>query len=63
MVVWAPALPAFVLLYLAVLAIVGLATVRAAWPVRLVFPLAVTTMHLGYGIGSWVAILQGRWRS
>jgi succinoglycan biosynthesis protein ExoA len=59
---WPPALLGLVLLYVAILALVGLATVRAAWPVRLVFPLAVATMHLGYGVGSWGAILQGRWR-
>ena len=32
------------------------------WRSRLLFPLAVAAMHLGYGIGTWQALLQGRWR-
>ncbi len=31
-------------------------------PIRLLMPAALAAMHLGYGIGSWVAILGGRWR-
>jgi cellulose synthase/poly-beta-1,6-N-acetylglucosamine synthase-like glycosyltransferase len=60
---WPPALPLAVVLYLVALAIIGLLTARAPLPSRFVFPLAVATMHLGYGIGSWQAILQGRWKA
>jgi succinoglycan biosynthesis protein ExoA len=62
-VLWPPALPIVVVLYLVVLGIVGLLTARAPLPSRFVFPFAVATMHLGYGLGSWQAILQGRWRA
>lgn len=61
-VAWSPALPVLVVLYFAVLAVAGLATVQAGWQARLLFPFAVATMHLGYGLGSWRAVLQGRWR-
>jgi glycosyltransferase involved in cell wall biosynthesis len=60
---WPPALPVLLVLYLAVLALVGLATVKVGVASRLLFPPAVATMHLGYGIGTWHAILQGRWRA
>jgi len=63
LVVWPLALPVLLGLYLAVLALVGLATVKYALPTRLLFPLAVATMHLGYGVGTWHAVLQGRWRT
>jgi succinoglycan biosynthesis protein ExoA len=59
---WPPAFPAFVLLYLGVLLVVGLAKAEVPLVSRLLYPLAVATMHLGYGIGSWQAILSGRWR-
>jgi succinoglycan biosynthesis protein ExoA len=62
LVAWPPALPLVVVLYLAALALVGLTTARLSLASRLLFPLAVATMHLGYGIGSWHAVLQGRWR-
>jgi glycosyltransferase involved in cell wall biosynthesis len=59
---WRPALPLAAGGYLALLT-------GAAWlgrgrrlSARLVMPLALATMHLGYGIGSWCAILRGRWR-
>jgi glycosyltransferase involved in cell wall biosynthesis len=61
-VAWPPAFPLLALLYLAVLTLVGLVTVKGPLPVRLLFPLAVATMHLGYGVGSWRAVLRGRWR-
>ena len=61
--VWPPALPALVVMYLIALAVVGLLTARAPLASRFVFPLAVATMHLGYGIGSWQAIIQGRWKT
>ena len=59
---WPPALPALVGLYLATLLVVGLTTADTPFVSRVVFPFAVATMHLGYGVGSWQAILQGRWR-
>ncbi len=59
---WPPALPALVGLYLATLLVVGLTTTDTPFVSRVVFPFAVATMHLGYGVGSWQAILQGRWR-
>jgi hypothetical protein len=62
LVAWPPTLPLVVVLYLAALALVGLTTARLSLASRLLFPLAVATMHLGYGIGSWHAVLQGRWR-
>jgi succinoglycan biosynthesis protein ExoA len=62
LVVWPPTLPGLILAYLAGLTIVAISTLRAVWAVRLTFPLAVATMHLGYGIGSLQAILAGRWR-
>jgi glycosyltransferase involved in cell wall biosynthesis len=59
---WPPALPLVVALYLVALGLVGFVTVRGAWRTRLLFPFAVVAMHLGYGIGTWQAILRGRWR-
>jgi glycosyltransferase involved in cell wall biosynthesis len=59
---WPPAFPVVVVVYLATLGVIGLLTAKAPLPSRLVFPFAVATMHLGYGLGSWQAILQGRWR-
>jgi glycosyltransferase involved in cell wall biosynthesis len=60
--VWPPALPLFVLAYFLALAMVGLFTAHVPLASRLVFPVAVATMHVGYGLGSWQAILLGRWR-
>ena len=62
LVAWPPALPLLIALYLAALALVGLATVKLPLQSRLLFPLAAAAMHLGYGIGTWQALLQGRWR-
>ena len=62
LVAWPPALPLLIALYLAVLALVGLAMVKLPLQSRLLFPLAAAAMHLGYGIGTWQALLQGRWR-
>jgi succinoglycan biosynthesis protein ExoA len=62
LVVWPPALPLLLGAYGAVLLLIGLATTRLPLHTRLLFPLAVAAMHLGYGIGSWQALLQGRWR-
>lgn len=61
-VTWPPALPLVLGSYVAVLVVVGLAMIRLPMQTRLLFPLAVAAMHLGYGIGSWHAVLQGRWR-
>ena len=63
LVAWPPALPLLIALYLGVLALVGLVTIRLPLRSRLLFPLAVAAMHLGYGIGTWQALLQGRWRA
>jgi succinoglycan biosynthesis protein ExoA len=59
---WPPALPIGVIAYLAVLAVAGLRTTSIPFASRLAFVAAAATMHLGYGIGSWQAILTGRWR-
>jgi heme A synthase len=59
---WPPALPLIVVLYFLILAAVGLLTAPGPLTSRLLFPLAVATMHVGYGLGSWQAILQRRWR-
>lgn len=59
---WPPALPLLLLLYLGALLISALLARRTPLAGRLLFPLAVATMHLGYGIGSWQAMLAGRWR-
>jgi glycosyltransferase involved in cell wall biosynthesis len=59
---WPPAVFALIAAYLAVLLVVGLMTTGAPLSTRLLFPFAVASMHLGYGLGSWQAILQGRWR-
>jgi glycosyltransferase involved in cell wall biosynthesis len=60
---WPPALPLVVVLYFTMLALVGMLTAHLPLPARVVFPFAVATMHLGYGVGSWQAILQGRWKA
>lgn len=62
-VVWPPALPVVAALYAGALLLSGLLTTDAPFASRLVFPLAVASMHLGYGLGTWQAILGGRWRS
>ena len=59
---WAPALPLLLLLYAGSLLLVGLMHTRLTLPSRLAFVGAVASMHLGYGIGTWQAILGGRWR-
>lgn len=59
---WAPTLPLLVVAYAGVLLIVGLTRSRLAVPSRVAFAAAVATMHFGYGLGSWQAILTGRWR-
>jgi succinoglycan biosynthesis protein ExoA len=61
-VVWPPALPILLALYLGLLLLVGLLTSSGPLASQLVFPFAVGSMHLGYGLGTWQAILQGRWR-
>ena len=60
--IWPAALPLLVVAYLGLLLAVGLIATDAPIASRLLFPLAVSAMHLGYGIGSWQAILSGRWR-
>jgi succinoglycan biosynthesis protein ExoA len=59
---WAPAFPLVVVAYLAILLIAGLTRSGLSAPSRFAFPAAVATMHLGYGLGTWQAILTGRWR-
>lgn len=61
--IWVWSLPLLVLVYFGALLVVGLLMTRAPLASRLTFPLAVATMHLGYGFGSWHALLTGRWRS
>ncbi len=55
-------LPLVLALYAVVLLATGLLTTKVPIASRLAFPLAVATMHLGYGLGTWHAILTGRWR-
>ncbi len=62
LVAWPAALPLLFALYLAALTLVGLAMVKLPLQSRLLFPMAAAAMHLGYGIGTWQALLQGRWR-
>jgi succinoglycan biosynthesis protein ExoA len=59
---WPAALLVLLVLYLATLLAVGLFATTQPLRSRLLFPLAVAAMHLGYGLGSWQAILGGRWR-
>jgi cellulose synthase/poly-beta-1,6-N-acetylglucosamine synthase-like glycosyltransferase len=59
---WPPAFPGIALLYLGVLLVAGVSRSEVPVVSRLLFPVAVAAMHLGYGIGSWQAILSGRWR-
>jgi glycosyltransferase involved in cell wall biosynthesis len=60
--VWPPMLPVIAAFYLAVLLVVGVVTIRGSLTSRLAFPLAIATMHLGYGLGTWHALLDGRRR-
>lgn len=62
-ILWRPVLPILLAAYLGGLLVVGLLTTRVAPRSRLLFPLAVATMHLGYGIGTWHAVIDGRWRA
>jgi GT2 family glycosyltransferase len=59
---WPPMFLVVVGLYLAVLLVVGVVSIRGSLAARLAFPLAISTMHLGYGLGTWHALLDGRWR-
>ena len=62
LVAWRPALPLLGLTYAGALGLVGLATRRLTLPSRIAMAAALAAMHWGYGIGSWQAILGGRWR-
>jgi glycosyltransferase involved in cell wall biosynthesis len=59
---WRPALPVALGGYGALLATAALMARGRRLTARLLMPLALAAMHLGYGIGSWTAILGGRWR-
>jgi hypothetical protein len=59
---WAPAFPLLLLAYLGGLLVAGLLRTELPLASRLAFVAAAATMHLGYGIGTWQAILSGRWR-
>ena len=59
---WRPAFPLVAGGYAAALFGAGLLARGKRLPVRLLMPAALAAMHLGYGIGSWVAILDGLWQ-
>jgi succinoglycan biosynthesis protein ExoA len=59
---WPPALPLVLLAYLGGLLVAGLLRTELPLASRLAFVAAAATMHLGYGIGTWQAILAGAWR-
>jgi len=59
---WAPALPLLLALYLGGLLLAGLSRAELSLPSRLAFVAAAATMHIGYGVGTWGALLTGRWR-
>ena len=59
---WRPAFPLVAGGYAAALFGAGLLARGKRLPVRLLMPAALAAMHLGYGIGSWVAILGGLWQ-
>ena len=59
---WWPFLPVVVALYLGALSLVGLTSADVPLGSKLLFPLAAATMHFGYGLGTWQAVLAGRWR-
>ena len=50
------------LAYVTGLLVAGLLRTELPLASRLAFVAAAATMHLGYGIGTWQAILSGRWR-
>jgi hypothetical protein len=62
LVAWRPALPIAAIGYALALVVASARASGRTAAQRTVMPLALATMHLGYGIGSWTAILQGRWR-
>jgi len=59
---WRPALPGLARTYAAGLGIVAASTRGLTWPARAAMAGALAAMHWGYGIGSWQAIIGGRWR-
>ena len=61
-VAWLPALPLLAVAYAVGLLLVGLAAVTIPVRSRLAMAAALAMMHLGYGLGTWQAILTGRWR-
>lgn len=61
-VAWPPAVALLVFGYASLLGVVGLLATNLPVVSRLAFPAAVATMHLGYGLGTWTAVLTGRWR-
>jgi succinoglycan biosynthesis protein ExoA len=62
LVAWAPALPLLLVVYVGGLLVAGLLRTELPPASRLAFLAAAATMHLGYGVGTWQAILSGRWR-
>lgn len=58
---WRPALPLLLVAYGGGLALAGLSA-RLPLGSRIVVPLALASMHLGYGLGFWEAVLRGEWR-
>ena len=59
---WPQALPLALLAYIGGLLVAGLLRTELPLASRLAFVAAAATMHLGYGIGTWQAILSGAWR-
>ena len=59
---WPPAVPLVLLAYLGGLLVAGLLRTELPLAPRLAFVAAAATMHVGYGIGTWQAILSGAWR-
>ena len=58
---WRPAVLVLTAAYVGGLAAVGLTT-RLPLPSRLAMIAALASMHWGYGLGSWAAILTSKWR-
>jgi GT2 family glycosyltransferase len=59
---WPPALLLALLAYLGGLLVAGSLRTELPPASRFAFVAAAATMHLGYGIGTWQAILSGAWR-
>lgn len=59
---WAPTLPILLVAYVAGLLVVGLTSGGLPLRSRLAMAAALASMHWGYGLGTWQAILSGKWR-